>query len=171
MGYKRSFPPKKTLDYSNILWIETFKIIYASIFIMQLHVWLGHAWKFYNELICHTNDSYAQVLWSVVQLCVSTVYTVMRCNILILTNEKDENVECIFPRTFLPCTCIINIIIKDYLILFLNFVPLSSLTHKYTNLCSPLWNETVAVSCKPPGSIQNEQVSSPPTQEKNSVLF
>ena len=26
------------------------------------------------------------------------------------------------------------------------------------NLCSPLWNETVAVSCKPPGSIQNEQV-------------
>ena len=33
-----------------------------------------------------------------------------------------------------------------------------SLTHKYTDLCSPLWNDPVAVGYKPPGSMQSEQV-------------
>ena len=33
-----------------------------------------------------------------------------------------------------------------------------SLTHKYTDPCSPLWNDPVAVGYKPPGSMQSEQV-------------
>ena len=36
--------------------------------------------------------------------------------------------------------------------------PSPSLTHKYTDLCSPLWNDPVAVAYKPPGSMQSEQV-------------
>ena len=48
-----------------------------------------------------------------------------------------------------------------------------SLTHKYTDLCSPLWNDPVAVGYKPPGSMQSEQVRQCPhlvSKKKKKLL-
>ena len=64
-----------------------------------------------------------------------------------------HHVLCCYQDYLIQFTLLFNLVLHTLLL------PTSpSLTHKYTDPCSPLWNDPVAVGYKPPGSMQSEQV-------------